>query len=211
MRVNPIEHKKQHWVVHELLDDFKIEDVWSLPVILDPKHSISLIQDQFSKTNKNIEVKGLAAWLFRLRLFLGRLFNWDKKIPRTGLVPGSIRERYAKAKALVFEQLPDPGDGNYVPVYNLSEESLAEIENATVHAAIHLGRVPLENNRFTAQMTIYVKPKGILGHLYMLLIKPFRLFIVYPALLNTIKTEWELYLKSDVHNTIKLETSDKKH
>jgi len=196
MHINPIEHKKHRWEVHELLADFKIEDVWSLPIILEPTHSLSLVQEQYSKRRKNIEEKGLTAWLFRLRLFLGRLFNWDKKMKHTILVSGSIRERYAQAKGFVFEQLPDPGDGYFIPVYNLAQESLSEIENATVHAAIHLGRVPIEDNRFTVQMTIYVKPKGIFGRLYMLLIKPFRLLIVYPSLLNTIKTEWELYLKS---------------
>jgi len=196
MRINPDEHKKHHWEVHELLADFKIEDVWRLPVILEREHSLVLVKELFSKTNKKLGVKGPAAWLFRIRYFLGRLFNWDKKIKQIGLIPGSIRERYAQVKDLDFEQLPNPGDGNFIPVYNLTQESLVEIENATVHAAIHFGRVPIVNNRFTIQMTIYVKPKGIFGLLYMSLIKPFRLFIVYPALMKTIKEVWDIYIKS---------------
>jgi hypothetical protein len=196
MRIDPREHYKHQWKAHTLLSDFKIEDVWRLPVILQPEHNLALVQAQFSKATAKIESRGPAGLLFRLRFFLGRLFKWDEKVRQTGIVPGSIRERYARMENLVYEQLPDPGNGNFTPVYTLDEESLAEIENATVHAAIHLGRVPLNDNTFTVQMTIYVKAKGVLGHLYMLLIKPFRWLIVYPTLMRVIKNQWESYLKS---------------
>jgi hypothetical protein len=43
-------------------------------------------------------------------------------------------------------------------------------------------------------MTVYVKYKSNLGHFYMLLIKPFRLFIVYPSLLNALGLQWNEYL-----------------
>ena len=196
MRISAQEHKKHQWEVHQLLADFRIEDVWRLPIIMESEQSLALVREQFSKTTKNIETKGPASWLFRLRLFVGHLFNWDKKISHTELIAGSIRERYAQKNGVVYDQLPDPGNGHFTPVYNLVQESLSEIDNATVHAAIHLGRVPIQNNRFKVQMTIYVKPKRIFGQLYMLLIKPFRLFIVYPFLMKSIKKEWELYVKS---------------
>jgi len=194
MRIDPKEHNKHPWISHKLLHDFKVEDVWQLPVILQPEHSLSLVQEQFSKATRKIESKGPAGLLFRLRFFLGRIFKWDEKVKITRIIPGSIRERYAQAEALNYEQLPDPGDGNFIPVYNLNEESLAEIENATVHAAIHLGRTPLDEQTFTVQMTIYVKAKGIFGHIYMWLIKPFRWLIVYPTLMRVIGKSWEQYL-----------------
>ncbi len=40
-------------------------------------------------------------------------------------------------------------------------------------------------------MGIYVKPRGRLGEVYMKLIQPFRLFIVYPALMRQIGRMWE--------------------
>jgi hypothetical protein len=43
-------------------------------------------------------------------------------------------------------------------------------------------------------MAVYVKPKGLLGKLYMKLIKPFRHWIVYPALMKEAKVCWERYL-----------------
>src|SRR5690606_14068459 len=91
--------------------------------------------------------------------------------------------------------LPPEGSGDFVPVYIFEHESLAEIENATVHAALHLSRVPLEtpeqDNGATIQMAVYVKPKGFLGRAYMALIKPFRLLIVYPAMMRTMGRRWE--------------------
>lgn len=185
-------------MVHNLLPDFEIEDVWKLPVELQGHHDLTRIQKHFSTSEEEAEINGMAAWLFQLRQFLGKVFKWDKKMDHSILKPGSIRERYAMAKNLTYEQLPPPGNGDFVPVYSQKEESLAEIENSTVHAAIHLGKVAASPSSYTVHMAIYVKPKGVFGKLYMLLIKPFRLYIVYPALLNSIKKKWEHYLKSDM-------------
>lgn len=199
MRINPSEHQKHPWVVHDLLQDFEVEDVWNLPVELKENHSLSLIQERFSTGEKDAEIKGPALWLFHLRYFLGKVFKWDKKMDHSNLKPGSIRERYANAHNLTYDQLPLPGSGDFVPVYKLKDESLAEIENSTVHATIHLGKVPISETDYTVQMAIYVKPKGSFGRLYMLIIKPFRLYIVYPALLNSIKKKWERYLAKETH------------
>lgn len=196
MLLNPTEHQKHPWRVHKLLPDLRIEDVWRLPVIMNPEHSLEMLQEQFAKASGNLISKGIPGMLFKLRFFIGSLFGWDEKPEPTYLLPGSIRERYAVAEGLTFEQMPEPGTGDFTPVYNLEQESLAEIENATVQAAIHLGRVPFGEDKFTIQMTIYVKPKGLFGEAYMVLIKPFRHWIVYPALLKMIKNLWEDYLKS---------------
>ena len=51
---------------------------------------------------------------------------------------------------------------------------------------------------YGVRMAVYVKPKGLLGKAYMLLIKPFRLWIVYPSLIKMAKHEWESYTK-DAH------------
>ncbi|MFY0651605.1 MAG: DUF2867 domain-containing protein [Cyclobacteriaceae bacterium] len=194
MRLDPKEHHKHDWQVKDLLSDFEVEDVWQLPVTLSSNHNLELLQEQFSKSTEKMENRGLPGLLFRIRLFVGNLLGWDEKKDQSRLIPGSIRKRYALSEGLTFEQLPEPGDGDFVPVYKLEKESLAEIENATVHAAIHLGVVPEADNNSGVQMTIYVKPKGVFGRLYMLAIKPFRLYIVYPYLLKTIRKQWDAYL-----------------
>lgn len=199
MRIQTSKHLLHPWEAHQLLSSFKIEDTWQLPVVLRSHHTLDMVQKQFVIALSAAKGKGFSGILFDFRLFLGRIFNWDKKNEQTKLTPGSIREAYALKKNLTFAQLPPPGDGDFIPVYNLEKESLAEIENATVHAALHFGHVPLNQKHFTVQMTIYVKPKGLFGKCYMLLIKPFRLFIIYPAMLRTIKIHWEQYL--DIEST----------
>lgn len=195
MRIDATEHTKQDWIAHGLMSDFKIEDVWQLPVELQPNHDLSVLQGRFSNALSTTEGKGLPGKLFQFRMFLGRVFNWDDKADQSSLIPGSIRERYANAAQLNFDDLPAPGNGDFTPVYQLENESLLEIENATVHAAIHLGRVKVAAEKFTVYMTIYVKAKGLFGQAYMLLIKPFRLLIIYPAMLRAIKVSWDRYLE----------------
>ena len=106
---------------------------------------------------------------------------------------GSIRERYATLKNLTVDQLLDPGTRDFIPVYDLKNESLVEIENDTVKAALHLSRVPLNNSMYTVHMTVYVIPKGLFGIIYMAIIKPFRLWIVYPAIMQFMQKQWQAY------------------
>ena len=44
--------------------------------------------------------------------------------------------------------------------------------------------------RYQAQMAVYVKPRGAFGRGYMALIKPFRYWIVYPALMRQTERMW---------------------
>lgn len=185
-------HMNQPWRVHTLLPDFDIEDVWRVPVNLRKEHSLNLFLTMFMESNQRVTEKGLAGFLFRLRLFLGKIFKWDEKQTVNHLLAGSIRERYAKAENLRFEDLPNPGTDDFIPVYQLENEYLSEIENKTVHAGLHIGRVQL-NNDYCIQMAVYVKPKGKFGRIYMKLIKPFRHWIVYPALMRSAKRSWERY------------------
>ena len=189
-------HWVQPWKVHSLLTDFRVEDVWRVPVVLEADHSLQLFIERFYETNDQLVKNGLVWALFRFRHILGKIFKWDEKIKVDQLAPGSIRERYAREEHLSFEDLPHPGSQHFIPVYQLQNEFLAEIENKTVHAAVHLGRVPSENGQYGIQMAVYVKPKGLLGKLYMQLIKPFRHWIVYPALMKEAKARWERYLNN---------------
>lgn len=195
MQIKESEHYKHDWISHELLKDFEIEDVWRFPVELKSEHQLSNFQEVMKTAMEELEAKGPAGFLFKLRFFLGEIFGWDKEMRKKDLLKkGSIRERYAKHYQLAGSDLPDPGDAEFTPVYNEIHESLSEIENATVHAALHLGRVPLTKENYTVQMAVYVKPKGALGKFYMALIKPFRHSIVYPAFMNLIRKRWERYL-----------------
>ena len=93
-------HLDQPWVAHSLLPDFDIEDVWRVPVELKKEHSLAIFLSQFISSNERVTQKGMAGLLFRFRLFLGKVFKWDKKKQIDHLLAGSIRERYAQAKNL---------------------------------------------------------------------------------------------------------------
>ncbi|MFK7801659.1 MAG: DUF2867 domain-containing protein [Anaerolineae bacterium] len=187
------EHTKQPWRAHALLTDFEIEDVWRLPVTLTAEQSAAEVRRVLFSELNHLQEAGAAGFLFKLRFFLGRVFGWDSE-PETdiSLRPGSLRERYADAEGLTAEQLPKPTGADFIPVYALENEFLEEIENKTVHAAIHTGRVPLgdEQGNYTMQMAIYVKPNGGFGRAYMAAIKPFRHWIVYPAMMRMIEKQW---------------------
>lgn len=90
------------------------------------------------------------------------------------------------------------GSLDFATVYILENEHLSEIENKTVHAALHFSRVSIGEAAWGVHMAVYVKSKGLLGKIYMLLIKPFRLWIVYPALMKIVKDEWELFIRLSI-------------
>lgn len=199
MRINKEEHLKHAWRVHELLPDLRIEDVWLLPVEMEPDEAIGELNAAFVQALEKTSSKGLAGWLFRFRFFLGKVFGWENAEKAKELLPeGSIRARYAVKEGVPSLDADLEGFGDFVPVYGFQEEMLSEIENETVLAAAHFGKVPNGLGKFGVQMTVYVKPKGWFGAFYMQLIKPFRLLIVYPFMLRLIGQQWEKYRKQKV-------------
>ncbi|MEQ9304569.1 MAG: DUF2867 domain-containing protein, partial [Marinoscillum sp.] len=173
--------------------------VWVLPVEMDADQYIGELNAAFVQALEKTASSGLAGWLFRLRFFLGKVFGWEDRAKGKETLPaGSIRERYANQEGLSGLDVDSSGFGDFVPVYDLKEEMLSEIENVTVLAAVHFGRVPKAHGKYEVQMTVYVKPKGLFGAVYMLLIKPFRLLIVYPAMLKLIGRQWEKFQQRKV-------------
>jgi uncharacterized protein DUF2867 len=84
----------------------------------------------------------------------------------------------------------DFGSLPFVPLYRTDTEFAAELSNRTVHAAMHLAWVDEGGDRYRGEMAVYVKPRGAFGKGYMALIKPFRHWIVYPALLKQTERAW---------------------
>ncbi|SHN13506.1 DUF2867 domain-containing protein [Flavobacterium xinjiangense] len=200
IKIDKHSHLTQFFKVHTLLSDFELEDVWQVPVILTSNHSLHIFVEHFNISLNKIMDKGVAGFLFQLRLWLGKFLNLDDKNQLVReLTPGSIRHRYAHEEGLSFEDLPALSNGSpdFKPVYTLKNEYLSEIDNKTVHAALHFSRVPIGEAIWGVHMAVYVKPKGSFGKIYMLLIKPFRLWIVYPALMKIIKNEWESFVRLD--------------
>ena len=197
MRLPKAAHTSRRWRVHELTNDFELEDVWELPTPGGPDDLPCLVQ-QFTSRGKDPVV--LRA-LFALRWKLGKLFGWDEPGSTVGERVPSLRERLP-ADLLAAPRGPDiravPGreaaDGPpiFASIYQTHDEWAAELANKTVHAVMHIGWVPDGSGTgYHAQMAVLVKPNGRLGRAYMAAIKPFRYALVYPLLLRSIGRRWQ--------------------
>jgi len=186
-RLPNAQHTSRPWRIHELTRDFRLEDVWALPWVGgrdDFPRLVQLIASYNPSRSSSVASRTLVA----IRRKLGELLGWDA--PHTGVgsrVP-TLRERLPA-------DLRDAPSGpamaavrsSSTPLFLLEDEWAVEIANQTVHAVLHVGRVPDESGGFRAQMAIYVKPNGLLGTAYMAAIRPFRYLIVYPAMMRELE------------------------
>jgi hypothetical protein len=195
MRLPNSAHEAHPWVIGEIAPDFKLLDVWALPVQGGRDEFDSFLQSMtsFDPTNSTSAV---SRWLFWVRLRLGALFGWDetaKERPIPGCVETTLRARLpddlrSSVKSPLIGDAMQRVAGGFIPLYRTEEEFAAELSNGTVHGVLHLAWVDQGGGRYRAQMGVYVKPRGWRGEMYMMLIQPFRHLIVYPALMRQMRT-----------------------
>jgi hypothetical protein len=201
MRLPDTAHTSRPWRIHELTGDFRLEDVWALPTPGGP--------DDFPRLVRGFPrlVRGLASAdpsrgssraaraLWAIRWKLGELLGWDRPDAGLGARVPTLRDRLPEdlrdaPSGPDFDALP------FTPLYLLDDEFAAEVINRTVHGILHLGWVPDGTGGYRGEMAVYVKPNGLLGAAYMAAIKPFRHWIVYPALMRQLGREWRAGLDS---------------
>ena len=126
--------------------------------------------------------------LFALRWKLGAIFGWDDEDAGLGSRVPTLRDRLPAD--LRETSAPSDPAASFRPLYLPDDEYAAEIANRTVHGVMHLGWVPSPDGGYRGQMAVLVKPNGAFGAAYMKAIAPFRLLIVYPAMIREIEREW---------------------
>jgi hypothetical protein len=186
------------WLIAQIAPDFTLLDVWALPVRGGPDDLDSALELLASFDPANVECSASRA-LFRLRFRLGAWFGWDdaaKKRPIPGCTETTLSARLpnplrGSAKSRVVSDAMQRAAGGFRPLYRTNDEWAAEISNATVHGVLHLAWVEQSGGQYRAQMSVYVKPRGRLGEIYLMLIEPFRHLIVYPALMRQIGRAWD--------------------
>jgi len=188
MRLPNTAHTSRPWRIHELTRDFRLEDVWRLPVAAgaDDFHRLVRLITSLGPSQSS---SGAVRALFTIRSKIGELLGWDG--PDTGLgsrVP-SIRDRLPvdlrdAASRPDFSALP------FTSLYLTDDEFAAESANRTMHGVLHVGWVPDPRGGYRGQMAVLVKPNGLLGLAYMAAIRPFRYLIVYPALMRGFARKW---------------------
>jgi hypothetical protein len=79
--------------------------------------------------------------------------------------------------------------GAFLVVYQFAEEALAETRNTTLHGWVCTALAP-RGSGYRLYIAVYVRPVSWLTRPYLLLIEPFRRFLVYPAMLRRIRRAW---------------------
>jgi hypothetical protein len=194
--------ESRRWRIREIAPDFTLEDVWALPARGGAQDFQTLLDHVLAADPANSEsIPSRVLW--RVRDLIGRQFGLGRIVlPTDGSsracastlpIPGtdqtSLSERLPDdlrntVAGLTFRSLP------FVPLYRTEVEFAAELSNHTVHGVMHLAWVDQGRGRYQGQMAVYVKPRGRLGRGYMALIKPFRHWIVYPALMRQMERTW---------------------
>jgi uncharacterized protein DUF2867 len=184
MRLPNTAHQARAWRIHELVPDFRLEDVWALPTPGGPDDLPRLVR-LFAAGDTSTNPSRAARALFALRWKVGALLGWDD--PDAGRGP-TLRDRLPadlrEAPGPDFATLP------FSSLYQLDDEWAAEIVNRTMHGVLHIGWVPDGSGAYHGEMAVYVKPDGRLGRAYMAAIMPFRHLIVYPPLIRGIGRDW---------------------
>jgi hypothetical protein len=193
MRLPESAHTSRPWRIHELTAEFRLEDVWGIPVpgvADDFPAGVELIAsfDTAQSTSRAIRT------LFAMRWKIGGLLGWDG--PDTGVgtrvptlrdrLPADLREHPGPE----FAALP------FTSLYLLDDEFAAEIANQTMHGVMHIGLVADASGGHRAQMAVLVRPNGLFGRAYMAAIKPFR-YLIYPPLLREMESLWRERLASE--------------
>jgi Protein of unknown function (DUF2867) len=185
MKLPDSAHTSQPWRIHEIAEDFRIEDVWALPTPGDRDEFPRLVQwlagaDDQARPNASWPAKVLWA----VRSSIGRVFGWDAPDPQRPTLRDRLPADLAAAGGPAFRGLP------FESLYLLENEWAAELANRTMHGILHVGWVRTLDDGYTGQMAILVKPNGMLGRAYMAAIKPFRYLIIYPQWTRQIGHAW---------------------
>ncbi len=188
MRLPDTAQTSQPWRIHEIVSDFKLEDVWALPTPGGPDDFPRLVDGFFTLDPGRGSAPVRA--LFAIRWKLGELFGWDKEDTGLGSRVPTLRDRLP-ADLLGSADTLDSGSLPFEPLYVTDDEFAAEIANKTVHGVLHLGWVEDGAGGYRGQLAVYVKPNGRFGSAYMVAISPFRHLIVYPTMIKGIGREWQ--------------------
>jgi hypothetical protein len=202
LRLPNAAHESRPWRIREIAQDFTLEDVWALPVRGGAEGFQTLIEVMVSLDPAKSESFPLRV-LWRLRDRLGGWFGLGRisaptdsggddaagKLPIPGTDETSLIDRLPDDLRNTAAD-PDFAWTPLAPLYRTDVEFAAELSNRTVHSVMHLAWVDRGEGHYQGQMAVYVKPRGPLEKGYMALIKPFRYWVVYPALMRQIERAW---------------------
>jgi len=171
---------------HEFLAGVPLQDAWVVDL---PRTRSGITLDEFLRAAKGRRrtESPTARALLAIRLFLGRVFGWDRE-------PAAFaRETFATrltATDLSMSLVPAGiHDGIFRVVYRFENEQLLELMNSTVHGAM-LSALFETSTAYRFYLGVYVRNVSRFTSIYMALIDPFRKLAVYPSLLRSVCAAW---------------------
>ncbi len=185
-QVSAQEFEKLPLHVHALLAGVPLHDVWAIDL---PHWRAGITLDEFLRAARNrpCTPSPVVRMLLDIRLFVGRLFRWDRE-PVT-----PARESFVKRLTAADQSrsllAPGTPDGLFRVVYRFENEQLLELINRTAHAGA-LSTLVETANAYRFYFGVYVRSVGLFTPFYMALIDPFRKLVVYPSLLRSVHASW---------------------
>ena len=171
--------------VHDFLVGVPLHDVWAVDL---PRTRSGITLDEFSRTSGRLfTLSPVVRALVNIRLFIGRLFGWDREPAETAWETFATRLTTAD----LSKSLAPAGtrEGLFRVVYRFENEQLLELINRTAHAAA-LSAIVETANAYRFYFGVYVRSVGRFTSVYMALIDPFRKLVVYPSLLRSVHASW---------------------
>jgi len=172
--------------VHTFLAGVPLHDVWSVDL---PRWRAGVTLDDFLRIVGNclFTPSTFVRMLLDIRLFVGRLFGWDRE-------PAATAWRTFATRLTDTDQsrsLAAAGtrDGFFRVVYRFENEQLVELINRTAHAAA-LSTLVETATAYQFYFAVYVRSVSRFTPFYMAVIDPFRKLIVYPSLLHGVRARW---------------------
>src|SRR5438445_465029 len=92
MRLPNTAHTSRPWRIHELIGDFRLEDVWALPTPGGSDDFPRLVQ-QMASFDPSQSASGAVRTLFAIRWKVGGLLGWDGADAGVGSRVPTLRDR----------------------------------------------------------------------------------------------------------------------
>jgi hypothetical protein len=181
-RVPPAEYLALKLRAHELLREVPLYDI---SVVDLPGGGPGRTIADIRALDSSAPPSPIAKILYGVRVFLGRVFGWD----RDRIQPkDSYLSRLSELDRRSSDVAPGTRTGAFLLLYQFPNEALAEIRNATVHGFLCTALEPTAAG-YRLYLAVYVRPVSWISRPYLAAIEPFRR-VLYPAMLSRIRRAW---------------------
>jgi hypothetical protein len=185
--------------VHSFLAGVPLHDVWAVDLPRPPERATLAEFNPLESQDRAIgRLPTPVRSLFRLRFFLGRIFRLEAAPTGDGAV--SFADRLTPDDRARTLAEPGTRDGLFRVVYRFENEVLLELHNRTAHAAVVSALADVADG-YRFYFAVYVTKTSWITPVYMALIDPFRRWIVYPAILKNVRSNWLRFVSSEPLST----------